>query len=409
MNKLKILFTLLAISLLSNCTNNIEKAELDGLWIGKIYMQNKEMPFKMLIEEKGDSTVKATVINGAEKIVLDEITRHGDSLHIPMNVFDISLDVAIKNNTLAGIYTKHYKEGYELPITFVKGNDRFLIDKADAKPASFDGKWEVEFIEPEEKDTSKAVGIFKQNGHQVTGTFLTPLGDYRYLAGVADGNQLKLSTFDGNHAFLFEAEMQNDGTLKGDFYSGKDWHESWTAFRNDAASLPDPDSLTYLKKGYDRIYFEFPNLEGEMVKFPNDSYKDKVVILQIFGSWCPNCMDETKFLTKWYENNKDRGVEIIGLAYETKDNFEYAKSRVERMIKKWDVGYNFVIAGTDDKEAASQTLPMLNRVISFPTMIIIDKNGEVAKIHTGFNGPGTGAYYDKFVEDFNKTMDKLLN
>jgi hypothetical protein len=79
------------------------------------------------------------------------------------------------------------------------------------------------------------------------------------------------------------------------------------------------------------------------------------------------------------------------------------------MIKKWDVGYNFVIAGTDDKEAASQTLPMLNRVISFPTMIIIDKNGEVAKIHTGFNGPGTGAYYDKFVEDFNKTMDKLLN
>ena len=409
MKKITLLSTsILLISLLMACSPQEQKIQLDGLWIGKVLMQGKEMPFKFLIEESDSGIVKATVINGAEKIVLDEITRKNDSLHIVMNVFDISLDLAIFNNTLKGTYTKHYLDDYELPITFHKGSERFLIQNPDKKVSDFDGKWEVTFIYEEENDTSQAVGIFKQNGNNVTGTFLTPLGDYRYLAGVVEGEQMKLSTFDGNHAFLFEATMQEDGSLKGDFYSGKTWHESWTAVRNNEAMLPDADSLTYLKKGYDRIYFEFPDLDGNTFQYPNDSLKGQVVILQIFGTWCPNCMDETKFLAEWYKNNKDRGVEIIGLAYEAKDDFDYAKRRVEKMIDKWDVDYEFLIAGENDKEAASQTLPMLNRVISFPTMIIIDREGNVARIHTGFNGPGTGEYYDHFVKEFNKTMDELL-
>lgn len=395
-------------ALLWSCNDKIEEKALSGQWIGTIFMQGKELPFELKIEEKEDSLLTATITNGKESIILDEIIKTGDSLHIALNVFDISLDVVMKNDNLVGTYTKHYLDDYQLPITLVKGNSRFpLVEKAE-KPMNFAGKWEVTFIEPTANDTTKAVGIFQQQGNNVTGTFLTPLGDYRYLDGVANGNQLKLSTFDGNHAFLFEAAMQNDSTLTGNFYSGKEWHESWTAHRNEAAELPNPDSLTYLKTGYDRVYFEFPNLEGEMVKFPNTDYENKVVILQIFGTWCPNCMDETKFLAQWYKDNSTRGVEIIGLAYEAKDDYTYAKARVEKMINKWDVGYDFLIAGTNDKEAASETLPMLNSIISFPTMIIIDQKGEVAKIHTGFSGPGTGVYYDEFVKNFNETMDSLL-
>jgi thiol-disulfide isomerase/thioredoxin len=389
------------------CSSKQEKAELSGKWIGKVSMQGKTMPFEMQIQEAEDGSVKASVINGEEEIMLDDIEKKNDSLHIPLHIFDVTIDVKIENNALVGTYTKHYEEDYELPISFRKGDSRFEID-SDEKPADFSGKWEVTFIEPKEQDTTKAVGIFEQNGADIKGTFLTPLGDYRYLVGIADGNQLKLSTFDGNHAFLFEAELQADNTLKGEFFSGKDWYESWTAFKNEDAELPHPDSLTYLKKGYDNIYFSFPNLQGKKVSLTDEKYQDKVVIVQIFGTWCPNCMDETKFLTKWYDENKDRGVEIIGLAYEAKDDFDYAKSRVEKMIKKYDVKYDFLIAGTNDKEEASKTLPMLNRVISFPTMIILDKNGELVNIHTGFNGPGTGKYYDKFVRDFNAKMDSLL-
>ncbi len=391
------------------CNPQKHKIVLDGVWIGKISMQNKETPFKMQIDESDEGKITAIIINGEEQIPLDEITREDDSLHIPLHVFDISLDLAIHNSALSGIYTKHYEEDYALPITFHKGDEKFILVNEDEAPSDFSGKWEVTFIEPKEQDTINAIGIFEQNENEVSGTFLTPTGDYRYLTGSADKNTLKLSTFDGNHAYLFEASLQEDSTLIGDFYSGKDWYESWTAFKNEKAKLPSPDSLTYLKRGYDNINFSFPNLENEKVSLSDEPYKDKVVILQIFGTWCPNCMDETKFLSNWYDNNKDRGVEIIGLAYEQKDDFDYAKKRIEKMIGKWNVNYDFLIAGTSDKEEASKTLPMLSEVISFPTMIIIDKDGEVVNIHTGFSGPGTGKYYDEFVTNFNQKMDVLLN
>ena len=405
---MKNLYLLSLFVVLFSCSPENKKIDLSGKWIGEISLQGKTMPFEMQMQEANDGKITATIINGEEEILLDEIERKEDSLHIPLHIFDISIDVKIGNNVLAGTYTKHYEEDYVLPIIFHKGDNRYT-SFSNESPANFTGTWEVTFIEPKEQDTTEAVGIFHQNGKDITGTFLTPLGDYRYLVGIAEGTQMKVSTFDGNHAFLFEAEMQDDNTLNGDFYSGKEWYESWTAFRNENAKLPSPDSLTYLRKGYDNIYFSFPNLEGEKVSLKDEKYQDKVAVVQIFGTWCPNCMDETKFLTQWYDNNNERGVEIIGLAYEAKDDFLYAKSRVEKMIKKYDVKYDFLIAGTNDKEEASKTLPMLNRVISFPTMIIIDKNGDLVSIHTGFSGPGTGKYYNEFVEKFNTKMDSLLN
>lgn len=170
--------------------------------------------------------------------------------------------------------------------------------------------------------------------------------------------------------------------------------------------LAPADSLTYLKAGFERLEFLFPDLDSNMVS--PDDYLGKILILQIFGSWCPNCMDETKFLDQWYRDNKEKPVEILGLAYEAKDDFSYARSRILRMQNKLGPDYKFLIAGTKDKEAASKTLPMLNQIMSFPTLIFIDRQGKVRKIHTGFSGPGTGEHYEKFKQDFNQTVNNLL-
>jgi thiol-disulfide isomerase/thioredoxin len=154
-------------------------------------------------------------------------------------------------------------------------------------------------------------------------------------------------------------------------------------------------------------------LDGKPVSLKDEKYQNKVVILQIFGTWCPNCMDETKFYAQWYDKNKDKGVEIIGLAYENQKNgkadFDYASERVLKMKEKLNANYDFVIAGTSSSKAASESLPMLNKVMSFPTSIIIDKKGKVRRIHTGFSGPATGKYYEEFVNDFNGFMHELLN
>ena len=172
--------------------------------------------------------------------------------------------------------------------------------------------------------------------------------------------------------------------------------------------MPDAESLTYLKEGHERITFEFPDVNGKLTSLDDEKYQNKVVILQLLGTWCPNCMDETKFLAPWYEENRDRGVEIIGLAYERKPDFDYASARVKKMVAKMGVGYDILIAGTDDKEKAAETLPMLSAVVAFPTTIFIGKDGKVKKIHTGFNGPGTGIYFEQFKENFNQTVNELL-
>jgi len=234
------------------------------------------------------------------------------------------------------------------------------------------------------------------------------LGDYRYLAGVVDGDMMRLSTFDGAHAFVFYARMQADGSLEGDFWSGTRWHESWTAYRNFDAKLPDAYSLTYLKDGYDRVDFSFPDLNGNPVALSDEKYRDKVVLVTLSGSWCPNCADEVDFLSGYFQKNRDRGLEIITLLYERFDAFEPAVRQGKALKAKYGADYDFLIAGISDKVQAAETLPMLSSIVAFPTMIFIDRKGVVRKIHTGFSGPGTGQHYMQFVNEFTALMDELL-
>ena len=255
-----------------------------------------------------------------------------------------------------------------------------------------------------------AIGVFSTKNEITKGTFLTTTGDYRFLEGTATDTHLKLVTFDGNHAFAFEMELNKDNPnqLSGVFKSGKSWNESMEGVKNSEATLPDANTLTHLKEGYDKIEFSFPNLQGKPISLNDEKYQNKVVIVQILGSWCPNCMDETQFLTDWYAKNKEKDVEIIGLGYETKDDFEYAKKRLTVMKQRFGIEYELLVAGTSDKKEASKTLPMLSDILSFPTMIIIDKQGKVQNIHTGFSGPATGEYYVQFVEEFQKKINEIL-
>jgi len=402
--RLGILFMGLLLSVA--CNKNDEQLELKtGVWRGVIEMQEEQLPFNFEIQ-KQDSSYTALLKNAEETFTLDEVRREGDSLFMKLHIFDIDLRARILGDSLRGLYIKNYKEKYRLPFT-ASFNDDWRFEEP-SSTSLFEGKWQLSFTEEDGK-IYPAVGIFKQVGPLMKGTFLTETGDYRYLEGVADSKEMRLYTFDGNHAFIFKAHVEQDSIMTGTFLSGLDYVAQFEGRKDKNAQLTDADELTFLKEGYDKIEFSFPDLQGKLVRPDDEPYQNKVVLLQIFGTWCPNCMDETKFYADWYRKNKDRGVAIIGLAYEAKDDFDYAKARVEKMKEKYDVGYDFVIAGEYDKEAAAKTLPMLNHVLSFPTTIFIDKKGEVRKIHTGFSGPATGSYYTDYVEEFNAFMEQLIN
>jgi thiol-disulfide isomerase/thioredoxin len=376
-----------------------------GTWRATIQMQGQELPFNLEVGKK-DSKQVVYVLNGEERLLLDGLVFFKDSVIIPLHVFDSQIKAKVSEEKLEGFFTKNTpKNDYHLPFTAIYGLKYRFTDQPKPTNINLNGKWETYFLK-DNGDSTKAVGIFEQKGNFLTGTFLTPTGDYRYLEGVAESSGFRLSAFDGEHLYIFKAEVQTDGTLKGDFLSGKSSSRKWVASKNPHASLPDAEKITYLKDGYDKIDFSFPDINGNKISPFDDKFKGKVIVIQILGSWCPNCMDETVFLSNYQKKNKKKDVAIIGLAFERNPIFEEAKKRVEKLIKRFDIQYDVLVAGTDSN--ASAALPMLNKVAAFPTTIFIDKKGKVRKIHTGFAGPGTGAYYEELTDEFKSFVDKLL-
>jgi thiol-disulfide isomerase/thioredoxin len=209
---------------------------------------------------------------------------------------------------------------------------------------------------------------------------------------------------------LFIADIKDGKTID----DGKDYSEyadlsNWTAVKDANAKLPDAYSLTYLKPGYKKIAFTFPDINKKEVSLSDERFKNKVVIVQMLGSWCPNCMDETPYLVNYYKKFHSKGVEVIGLAYERTSDFNKSKPLVEQVKNKFNVPYPLLITGyTMYHDDPMKSLPMLADYKGFPTTIIIDKKGEVRKIHTGFSGPGTGKYYTEFTEEFEKLTEDLL-
>ncbi|WP_266362637.1 TlpA disulfide reductase family protein [Tellurirhabdus rosea] len=405
-----LLFTLAATGwFLIACSSDSKIRVPKGVWRATLQTKGGELPFGLDIVPNADSaTYTVYALNGSERLRMDTATVSNDTLRIPMRLFESEIIAKISNKRLEGIFRRRRtgNEYVTMPFAAYHGLKYRFEPEGKTAAANLTGKWAATFRS--EGDSTGAVGLFNQNGNKVTGTFLTSTGDYRYLEGNVFGDSLLLSCFDGTHVFLFKARRQPNGTLTGGFWSGATGYESWTARLDPAAALPDETTLTYLKPGYKTISFSFPDVSGKPVSLQDERFKNKVVIVQILGSWCPNCMDETNYLSPWYKKNRNRGVEIVGLAYEKSADLTESAPKLQRMINRFGIDYPVLLAGTNDKAAASRTLPAINRVVGFPTTIFIDKRGNVREIHTGFSGPGTGVYYDKFVEDFNRLVDKLV-
>jgi thiol-disulfide isomerase/thioredoxin len=385
----------------------------EGPWRGELLAQGQQIPFRFEVKAEAGKPVVYLInkgLNGEERLRCDEISSAGDSTTIRLHVFDAALVVRADGaDTLKGVWVKYdAKTPYRVPLTATAGEQPLFPVSSKNTLGEFAGTWKVDFQEAGE-EPYPAVGVFKQQMHELSGTFLTTTGDYRYLSGQADGNTLRLATFDGNHGYLFTGTRQPNGSLKGEFYSGKSGHETWTAVLDPKAKLPDADTLAYLKKGESRLNFKFPNVfEGGVVDPSGPKYRGKVVVVQLLGSWCPNCMDETAFLAPWYEKNKARGVEVIGLGYERSADYKQASARLRKLRERYNIGYELAVAGVSNKDSAAKSLPQLAKVLAFPTTIFLDKKGAVRKIHTGFSGPGTGEYYQQEIAGFERTVDKLL-
>jgi len=400
-------FIWLTLLILPACSTPVHHLT-DGSWRGAFQAQDAEIPFLFEVKSANTENAIVTLINGEDRLDLAGVTYRNDSVIIPIHVFDAVMEAKVDGERMSGRLVKLYsnRQDSRVPFTAQKGVASRFAETGGQATMSLDGRWEITLPE---RDNAKQVGVFTQKSDgYLTGSILTPTGDYRFLEGTVQADRFYLSAFGGMTPYLIRGQFTCNDSFIAEFItpSGTSRFEG---IRNSNASLPDAYTMTSLKPGYSSLGFRLPDLNGREVSLDDPKYKGKVVVVSLLGSWCPNCLDESAFLAPWYKANRTRGIEIVGLAFERKDDIEYARKQLAVLIEQFDITYDILFAGRVGDETVANVLPELTKLMSYPTTIFIDKKGRVQKIHTGFNGPATGKFYEEFKADFNRTIDDLMS
>lgn len=407
-----IFFAFFIAVVISSCSSKkSESPKLkEGIWRAQLTLDSANgvyLPFNFEVKHK-DTGYVFTIINGEERIEVTEIATKDKAFVFQPPVFDSQVIGDFSEEEMNGLWLNYARREKYIIDFYAQYGQAFRFKEKCETNKNISGRWKVVFNAGSD-DEETTVGVFKQTGSIVQGTFLSETGDYRYLDGCVDADTLMLSCFDGAHAFLFKALIGDNNSMKGEFWSGIHNHEMWTGERSDNFKLSNADSLTVLKEGVQKISFRFPSINGDTVSAEDEKYKNKIVVIQVMGSWCPNCKDETAWLTEVYKKYNAQGLEIVALAFEkARDNYIAVKN-IKKLKDYYGAQYDFLLAGPGQKEKAGEMLPMLNRVMSFPTTIFVDRKGIVRKIHTGFSGPGTGEEYTKFVNEMDTFLKTLLS
>jgi len=386
---------------------NVLTAET-GAWLMKMRLDEAVLPFNFHLEEKsGDYLIRIT--NADEEILITEVNAFKDSIQFDMPVYESAFFLKVHNaDSMSGKWVNYYKsDDYQIAVRAKRTDQaRFgeMSNRKDSTPLLF-SKYAVVFS-PGQENSYQAIGLFEAEGETVKGTFATETGDYRYLEGRLVNDSLFLSTFDGSHAFYFAAKVK-DSTLKGVFVSGIHHRELWEGINNPTFKLSNPDSLTSLVDSAE-VNFELPNSEGQKVSLGDSVFENKVKIIQIMGSWCPNCLDESRYFNALHKKYSDSGLAIIGVAFERTRSENRALQNLSRLVAKENLHYPLLLGGYNRDHHPRKVFPMIDRIISYPTSLFLDKANKVRKIHTGFYGPGTGSYYKEYKAKTELFIESLL-
>lgn len=378
---------LLPLLLLTSC---FQSSSLDGVWNFELNIQDNKIPFYMKF--KGN---KVVLKNNVELIEL-EYKKVDKKIIVPILNYDAAFELEQIGNTLKGHWVKYNrKNDYKLSMFGMKTKlKKFPIVNEVA--FNSDINWKITF-----EDNS--YGILTHKGKNTYSSIVTETGDYRYLTSKHEGDALILYGFDGLFAFYLVSGYKRDGVYEGEMYAGLNYNQKFVTKDDPKFKLRDPNKITTYKGDLTKI--KLPNLKGEKEIL---IAKGKVTVIQIFGSWCPNCIDETKYLLDWRKANPDKDVDFKIVSFERSPSKKQSLKLLRKTQKIYNIDYPILVGAYTKEKKVGDVFKGIKNFISFPTSLYIGKDGQVKEIHAGFNGPATGEYYEKFKIHFEKLMDSLL-
>ena len=370
-----------------------------------------QLPFIFEVSYDQDDKMMVEIINGDERIAADnvifgrDLSTAKDTVLIEFSVYDCYIKAVFEEHVMEGRFYVSYRDNYSIPFKAKYGiNQAFNTDGFDTTN-DINGSWEVIFSKQSE-DAFPAVAEFTQKGNQLTGTFMTETGDYRYLYGFINGNKFTLAAFDVAHAYLFEAKILEDGTITGIFRSGNHYVTDWSAKKSDRNLLKSATQLTSFVDGHDRLKFELTDTDGALYDIKDEKNSGKPKIIFITASWCPNCKDMGEFLKEYYNENSAK-VEIIAISFERYKDEGVQKEKVRNYKEKMGYPFKVLVGGHYNKnDAASVFGGAIDKIVAYPTLLFLDKENTIKGSYTGMYGPATSKY-DEFKNDFFNQVQKI--
>ena len=390
----------LAVTFACFLTTHVGQAQMMGRWQAQLVTPGGLLRFGLEVFES-----HAVIHNGPEAIRVDQLRLETDSLTISMPHYDSAIHAKLTDD---GVLVGEWKK--------TRGADKvavvpFRATQDDPPPTAaiqeIHGQWSVKFAS--EAESALAVFRHDEKRQQTWATFLTTTGDYRYLAtrrAGEQGGQIEMSCFDGGHAFLFRATLDADKLENGKFWSGNWWETEWTATRDESASLPDAFQLSKWNEEIELDQLRFPNLDGEEQPLIGPALDGKPIVLEIFGSWCPNCHDAGAYLAELQTTYPE--LRIVGLAFELTGEPLRDAEQVRRYQQRHGLRFPIFVGGLADKDEASKRFPALDRIRAYPTLIFIDRQRRVRHVYSGFSGPATGDKHRVLKQQFQEIIEGML-